>query len=153
MGLHEMAEYFAEYMPGLKPLMLIPPKRPVRVQVIDDCQIAVAGLRTLLAHWDNLAVSTFIQEGGMMPRLDTDSDIILLDEELDGIRGAQVAERLNDKAFYGIIASIGLCEQPPERIKHLFNRKTRIGRETPDTKDFIFFMNNLIKEVLHNRME
>ncbi len=153
MSLHEMAMFYAECMAGLKKQMRIPPKRHVRVLLIDDCEIAIAGVRTLLGHWNNLGLLTVIQTAGKMPYYDLDSDIALVDEDLDGTTGTVVAEDLRNKMLYGPIASIGQSEEKPQGFKYHFNRKIRVGLFLPDTKEFIEFMNLLIEEVLRNRME
>jgi len=153
MGLHDMAMFYAEYMHGLKKLMRIPPKRAVHVQVIDDDEIAVAGLRTLLGHWNNVALLAVIQSGGRMPYLDLESDIVLIDDEMDNLSGAEVIDRLRDKSYYRLIASIGQHSFEKLRVRHHFDRKARVGRELTDTKDFIEFMNSMISEIVRIRME
>ncbi|MCX6782017.1 MAG: hypothetical protein NTW66_02795 [Candidatus Magasanikbacteria bacterium] len=153
MSLRDMAVFYAEFMQGLKNQMRIPAKRPVRVLIIDDSEVAVAGMRTLLGHWNNLGLLTVIQSDGQMPPLDLESDIVLLDEQLDGLTGAQVTEQLRSSSYCGMIASIGQGDESPNDFKTHFGHKACVGSDIKETERFIKFMNGLIETVLRDRME
>jgi len=145
---------FEEHMPRLKGLMQVPKGDPIHVVIVDDNEHAVIGMRTMLGNWNNMALTTIIQSGGKMPRIEDGNHIILLDEEMAGLTGSQVADWMVVHGFTGIIAStsfMGGDERP--RYKFHFNNKVGVGTSVDAAVDFIKFMNRLIEEISRDRMD
>lgn len=144
---------FEDHMPRLKELMRIPTRDPVNVVIVDDNEYAVVGMRTLLGNWNNVGLMTVIQTRRKKPGVNPYTDIVLLDEDLDGMRGSDLAEELRRGGFSGIIASTSFIGGD-ERLqyKYHFNNKVGVGTSVDATTSFIKFMNELIAETEHGRM-
>jgi len=145
---------FEDHMEQLKGLMRVPKSDPIYVAIVDDNERAVIGLRTVLGNWNNLGATTVIQAGGKMPKIDLRNDIVLLDEDMAGISGNQVAKWMIDHGFTGLIASIAFCdaESMPAYKRH-FNDKVGVGTSVDATVKFIKFMNMLIDKIEYDRGE
>ncbi len=126
----------------LVPLM-IRPKRPLKVVVVDDLPIALMIMQKILALWPDLSVEYIAQVGGVPVVIASDTDIVLLDEQLIGTTGTKIhAEqmRLGSRAVFGS-TSTNHC---PSFTKVQFVDKTAFMSNRQAAERFVAFVNDLI---------
>lgn len=143
---------FENHMERLKGLMQIPKGKPIFVVIADDNEHAVIGMRTVLGHWNNLGLVTVIQAKGM-PEIHDNTDIILLDDEMAKMTGADMTEWKLDHEFVGIIAATSFVDaERRQTYPYHFGDKVGVATSIDAAIRFIKFMNRLIEEIERDRM-
>lgn len=126
------------------------PKESVRVTIVDNSEAAMQMWR-ILKRWPNLSVILLVQSGGSRPVIDKSCDIVLIDENLIGITGTQVATNLRNGGFRGIIASVTPGRHCPSCFRYHFGEKELIATSVKMAAAFAKWMSALVEEVEKKR--
>ncbi|MBP9751144.1 MAG: hypothetical protein KBC95_04855 [Candidatus Peribacteraceae bacterium] len=131
----------------LVPLMVVPPK-PLKVAIADDQNIVLIMFGFLMKIWPGLTVQMIHQQAGSMVIIDPDTDIILLDEHMEGRSGTAVYGFYHSQKHPGVFASISTTGNQPKWAKRQYADKTTISGNRGSAEGFIRFMNDLIADAL-----
>lgn len=130
-------------------LEMLAADQAVTVTLVDDKPKEVAHLVRLLEVWPRVELHKFV--GTLIGTTTTltsqilskNPDIVLLDEDIDEIRGTDVANSLLRQGFEGTLVSI-TGGVKPGFTPHHFGSKTVVGKNIKAAADFIAFMNRMI---------
>ena len=128
--------------------MMNRPSRPLRVVVVDDCENTTRGVEEILGSWPNINLRTLVPSANTLPidGVDTSDDIILLNGPKKQITSDEMAAALEEKGFFGLIASITDGEKSAWSAHH-FNKKSEVLADATVALDFVLWMNCLIKQI------
>lgn len=118
--------------------------RTLKIAVVDDDAKVIAGVIEIFGHWPNLITRNFLIVNTVPVEELLVSDIILLDESMP-IKGTAVRALVLKSGFQGIIASTTGGDVPDWADKH-FGGKAKVARSLNQAKDFVKFMNGLIRD-------
>jgi hypothetical protein len=120
------------------------PARKTLVVLIDNLQEDIEGISSILSVWPNIDMIVLIQSEGSNLNIPPDADIILLDENLDGTTGTEIAKNLIESGYGGTIVSITSGSRPSYTKWH-FGGKLSVLNNYETAKSFVSFMNQFLK--------
>lgn len=129
----------------LVPLMTVP-SRTLKVAVADDQNIALIMFGFILNQWPNLSVQMIHQQAGSMVIIDDDTDIVLLDEHMDGRSGTAVFNFYHNQGHRAVFASISTTGNQPRWAQRQFADKPTLSGNRGSAEGFVRFMNALIAD-------
>ena len=146
----EVAEEFdfEAALPELVGLMKAP-RGPNLVAIVDDKPQEVEGLLKMLEVWPELNVVPFVgpttRTAEDMAKIlyDINPTIILLDEDIDQVKGTEIALNLNNVGYQGIVATITGGEKPDYANYH-FALKAQVMKKKKAALEFVDFINKLL---------
>lgn len=109
---------------------------------------SISDIAALIDMWPNLNCEILVQCNGAAPIEEWNSrvDIILVDEPLEQITGAELLEILEERPYLGLIVSIKSGKKPAWSKFH-FGGKNALFDSEAARKKFVHWMNYLIDEV------
>lgn len=140
-------------LPELRTLMRRPVK-PLRALIIDDNELTVTAMYHIMVAWPSLTVDVTIQtraddilSAKSIERI-AGYDIVFMDEELDGVRGSDILNRLHERGVDGypwIVVSTSSAGNTPGYSRH-FSRKAFLHSSFEEATAFIKEMNAYVVE-------
>lgn len=140
-------------LPELRTLMRRPVK-PLRALIIDDNELTVTAMYHILKAWPNLTVDVIIQTK-TADIMSDDSikniagyDMVFMDEELDGVRGTDILDRLHDRGvenYPWVIVSTSNAEKIPGYSGH-FPRKAFLHSSFEEAAAFVKEVSDYVVE-------
>lgn len=131
----------------LVPLMTTPP-RLMKIAVADDQKIVLIMMGFLLDKWSGLQVEYIHQQAGSMVVVSPDTDIILLDEHMEGRSGTAVYNYYHGQGHTGVFASISTTGNKPKWAGRQYDQKTTLSGNRGSAEALVRFINDLIADAL-----
>lgn len=130
----------------LVPLMM-KPIRPMTILVVDDQLIATLMMRKIFDLWPDLFAHYVVQKAGVEVMIPQGTDIILLDEHLDGTTGTEIFQSNRSCWQSAVFASISTTGNCPGYTRKQFALKPILATNRAAAVEFIRFVNELISLV------